>query len=534
MTTADIFEQMLCIQFKDEFEKRRSLAQLARTCRRFSRYALPALWKHLPSLRPLLSLLAPLRPTRIDANGDETPRWQHSLGHAPSERDLGYTWAFDGPIAPEGDLPLRFTQYASFVRVLNIHRFPQFNPSVFTHLEDAGLHGPLLPALTNLDCERTPLSAIAAKWVVGPSLLSFSITPHIDPLMYMPFPPSGYRPRESITDGPMLGLDTLVTRLQSSSPNIETLRVFDNVSHWALHSILAFTNLRIVDISVWHDCDTDVLRSLATLPHLHTLRLSVRAFVGESTPLPGGFAHLECLAISGNQEAIARAAEMIVPPGLCALWISGVFDYREVMRRTLYPLCNRYSSTLTEVHLECTNLYGFDLMEILDPLLPVSNLRVCMLSTEMGMVSFTDADLMVLAARWPALSVFSIMCGKGRALPTLQGIADFADACPNLTQISLEQIAWPLIPEAEEGEHVHRKNKLKLLTLRRGANVGNIVRTDPRAAALVVDRLFPALDVQSSKAMIEPTRPVTWAMFWEKVLNVTEEVQKTRRVIDNA
>lgn len=57
----------------------RSLARLARTCRAFSHIAIKLLWRRLPSLTPLFSLLAPLRVVWTDGDKPEAYPDPHGL-----------------------------------------------------------------------------------------------------------------------------------------------------------------------------------------------------------------------------------------------------------------------------------------------------------------------------------------------------------------------------------------------------------------------------------------------------------------------
>ncbi|KAH9830817.1 uncharacterized protein C8Q71DRAFT_323383 [Rhodofomes roseus] len=511
--------EQICMQIKDETDKRRSLVQLAYTCKTFSRHALPELWAHLPSLRPLLSLLAPLRSTRLRSVEPEDEQYDLYID------DESCSWVFDSAITPIGTS--RFREYAGRVRELDIRRYPQFESSVFTCIDDAGLHGPLLPALRVLLCETSPIMMTAVEAVCGPSLRSFAVVPSETPSMQSSSAESrrGLEARDP-------DLDSLLIRFQSSLPDLEVLRLGDGALQWEWHSVLALRDLRSLDISSWrlHTCTTDILRTLATFPRLHTLRLHVRAVVGRPLPHPGGFQSLDYLSVRGNDSDVNLALRTIAPPRLRVLSLAGLGGF--VAEPVLTRVCRRCASTLEEIHILDAEVEGVTLIDVLGPLFPAYNLRVFELDVSLSRVPFTDADLLTLAARWPALRRLDIKCSKGKLLPTLWGIADFADACPFLEEVHIECVAWPYIHGNDEHR---RKNNLKRLGLRRPDNIKEIRRRSdliPRTVARVVSRLFPALDIESSKEMIDANSSKAWGTFWGKALDETAKVHRAQRVLD--
>ncbi|KZT67150.1 hypothetical protein DAEQUDRAFT_405377 [Daedalea quercina L-15889] len=462
-------------------EERSSLARLAYTCKAFSPCALKILWRSLPSMMPLLSLLASSRGDRL-------------LGgkHVGEVTQRSYSLVLKEPIAPES--VLCFKRYASLVRVLRVDGLPHYDLAIFSYLEEAGLRSPLLPSLQDLSCRRSRITATTVGWVIGPSLRSFSAINYVD--MRYQRNPEGVSKIESLLNG-----------LHLSSPRLEVLEVADRMSCWNLSIALALSQLRVLDISRSRPCDTDFLRSLAALPRLHTLKIP--EITGQPSPVPGGFRHLMNLAIVGDVDSLAFAVETIHPHQLRTLsvMIREPFECVDDAHGLFPSICNRCSRTLEEINIE----YDleppedeFTLTDILEPFHAARNVRVFTLTSEYK-VSFSDADLVAIAKHWPALRALDLDYEEGPQLPTLWGIADLAGACPDLEEIALAIVEWPLQsspPDKERDQGQRRAKNLKRLKLGQKDDSGQTRGADPRVVASVVRRLFPVFDLKGSREMV--------------------------------
>ncbi|KAH9924894.1 uncharacterized protein B0H18DRAFT_394807 [Fomitopsis serialis] len=521
-----IFESSSSMQRKDDLNSRKNLARVARTCKAFSRYALPQLWRSLPSVNPLLSLLAPLRLARTDEQWLQSGCYE---ANNPPERNRGYSWVFDGTITPAN--VSRFQEYAAFVHALNIRRFPQLDPTIFSCVGHVGsLRGALLPALEVLDCETSQSMYQTVRLVMGPSLRSFACNLRASPV---------YLAEHAESDtGKAHMLETLLSDLHFSSPHLETLMLSAFMLWWDLRPALAFTELRTLDLSkyVSSKFGTDFWQSLAMVPHLHTLRLPTTV-IGELAPFPGGFARLEDLHVTGSTHDITRILRFIAPSRLRVLSISGTFDYPRCAHEVLEPVCDRCSNTLTEVRVECAGGSFRDpvsgLMDVLQPFVPARRIRIVVLQFHDGAFSFTGADLCALTQYWPALHIFELANGSDRveamtAPPSLQAIVDFAHACPDLEEVSLPKIAWPLASApGDEEQYTCRPNNLRVVRtdcIGFGAGKGREeIAADRRMAGRILYRLFPALDVQRSREVYGSVHPIFLGRFW---LDAIEELQK--------
>ena len=91
-----VFKEILDAESEEDLkrEARWTLVQLSRTCKAFSPHALELLWRDLPSLAPLLSLLAPLHPVLTDDQWlIDHPRYakdppEHNLAYSTVRRDI--------------------------------------------------------------------------------------------------------------------------------------------------------------------------------------------------------------------------------------------------------------------------------------------------------------------------------------------------------------------------------------------------------------------------------------------------------------
>ncbi|TFY50904.1 hypothetical protein EVJ58_g10837 [Rhodofomes roseus] len=447
-----IFKSDAWLQFKDEDDRRKNFARIARTCKAFSHYAVPAVWKN-----------------RTDQEWLESDHYESG---DPPERNKGYSWIFDAPFAP-GSVA-RFQEHAAFVHALNIHRRPRLDSSIFFALEYAGLYGPLLTALKILDCQTSPFMWEAIKWVAGPSLRSLSCNLRLrletidtpdDYLILAAAPGEAHR------------MERLLRDLKSSSPLLDTLCVSDDDLEWDLSQIVpAFTNLQNLDLS---ECrfgriTIETLLSLDALPHLHTLRLpKIPLIVGQRASVPSSVSRLENLHIAGSTLSIAQIMQTIHPSHLRLISISGFFDYSAIARDVLEPVCIRCAGTLKEVRLHCDGDYPNDhslaLMDVLQPFVPARSIHTFAMYIQGSRHSVPDADLRTLAQLWPALRVFELGSSNGPYMtekPSLQAIVDLAHACPELEEISLPCAVWPTIdekPEDEERYATHcRSNNVKL------------------------------------------------------------------------
>lgn len=280
--------------------------------------------------------------------------------------------------------------------------------------------------------DRSPVNPpLLALWVIDPSLRS--LTYNLCDEEYgeeVPWPPELMQPEEH-----MLG--TVLAKLRLSSPKLGHLRLAVEEIEWDVRLILPLTSPRSLDLEYSISCNTNALRSLAGLPHLHTLYLP-EDITGEARPVPGGFVCLEYLRLCGGAEDMRRAVETIAPSRLRHLSLC-VYDFERTMHLVLGPTSERCSGTLTRLTVECFDAFkGFPrVSDVLRPLFCARSIQDLKLSNTRTPLECRDADLVIMAKRWPMLQSLKLECDLTGELPTPQGIAQMRKECSGLRTVTL-------------------------------------------------------------------------------------------------
>ena len=381
----------------------------------------------------------------------------------------------------------------------------------------------------------------AAKWVVGPytSTVNVNLASRLISLHELP----------SIAhDGPV-SVNLFLCGLQTLAPRLTKLSLEDR--HFKgypcdVDPLLSLSGLQEIRCDVL--CTTEFLRSLATFPCLRTLIL--HRVTGTPRSTQGGFARLERLEIHGSVNSNIHALETIKPSCLRILSINmyarhwdGDGGPPDMARHAgaLSSVVQRCSKTLRDVDFNVDGESkpmesGYNSMaDVWGPFLPAKDLCVFRLRVSHPSLPFPDTDLSALAGRWPGLHTLHIhTVHEGPHLPTVRGIADFADACPGLREISISHVDWPT--SFEHAELFTAANNVRLLALGNWDGDRNARGADPRGIARYLNSRFPSLDLQGSKKLVQSlflpknkaTRPCEThrdskdGRFWGEILDSAE------------
>ena len=435
----------------------------------------------------------------------------------------------------------RFIRYAPFVRILQISHPPAIDEGVFSQLQSAGIRSPLLPALQELTfTHHWGFTPTAARWIIGPCTHTVSVNLTLQMLRH------GLPP---LTDDGPRDINVFLRDLRTLSPRLRKLSLEGRDlkgEPYDVKPLLSLSDLHELRCDIL--CSTDFLRSLATFPCLRTLILGCVA--GPPRPAPGGFARLERLEIHGGIEQNTHALKTIMPPRLRALSTSSYARFWDQdptnmarQNEALTSIVRRCSRTLCDVHVDIKGDFErmglapyHSMTRVWEPFLHAKNLWSFRLRVSDLPLPFPDTDLFALAGHWPRLRTLHIHSFReGPQLPTVRGIADFADACPSLREIGISYVNWPTALE-NTGPSFTAANNVALLTLGCGDTGRNARGADHKVVARYLNYRFPSLDIQGSKKLIpslyspktEETHPhglhdaPEEGRFWGEILDSAE------------
>ncbi|TFK91989.1 hypothetical protein K466DRAFT_595613 [Polyporus arcularius HHB13444] len=471
-------------------QRRQCLASMARVSRSFSDPSLRALWADMNTLDPLIKIL----PHVIDAV-------ESVGGLALNGRDT-YRYALNGDVS---DVAWnRFEQYASRIQTLALHHWQTniLDPSSWNYLARRAT-GSLLPSLRSLIWPVAPPYHIDSICLLSPSLRKLKII----------FPFRDVIPPDQWAHGiRMFFRNTFL-----AAPNLRVLAMWsgtitnENISHRvplqafgdALSSLTMLPQLTMFQ-SLHFPILVDnypLLSALAALPLLCDLLLHVDLRQGQLKGITSGFSHLKRLSLSGvlDSEALTdfressalQALRLVHHPNAALLDLHQALKVISKQHPLLSQLIWRHS---------LENHQPDSLTRLLEPISGLRELRVLTLSFTNATLS--DSDIELVATGCPCLIKLKLKCRKGSAQggsPTTHALVVLARQCLSLSLLYLSSIrmseadysAVDTLPVLDHG--------LELL------GFGQLHCESDRFSAMVVDRLFPRLDIsQSQRGVTKP------------------------------
>ncbi|OSC98456.1 hypothetical protein PYCCODRAFT_1480641 [Trametes coccinea BRFM310] len=496
--------------FLPEGERRvrqQALARLALVSRTVSAYALDTLWSHIDDLRDLLSVFPAY----------DRQSTQQRFRDTITDED----WA-------------RFQTYAVRIRSLHLGDVSGIHAHVWTILTRLSPRDPLLPNLERLSGFAVDELSVCYTVLLSPTIREF------------------YLQVKKETDAGTVRM--VMQAARSTLSGVRQLTIDDdiNVSYngvparppavqfWTLTQLQALLVVQEVSLTA------EQLRSLAAIPGLQTLRLSLKSMPELGTPLPAGasFAQLRDLSLSGALQHVGEFVATASPPLLESLTVSSHLKCTELAsirraKEAIVSLPALLPATTRKVHLLMTcgchsneKLHFPDAAELLEPYRGLTALREIHFHFVMKF-HLPDKVLHSLGDAWPDLRVFTVVTyakpsppparhsydyGYMRAPiyaqvpyrysrspspeqpvrtddpPTLPTLAAFAFAHPQLATLALP--ALDLTPP--EPDTIPLLNHA-LRTLRISALPAS---TPLFASALVLDVLFPSLDLRDAQAAV--------------------------------
>ncbi|KAH9929241.1 uncharacterized protein B0H18DRAFT_1117587 [Fomitopsis serialis] len=443
-----------------------TLAQCARTCKSLAEPATALLWRSLPSLIPLLSILSGFHSIRVD--GEE----QHKAMIHISEPKL--CWTISGNIS-DSDRE-RFMHYARFVWALSIGS-DHIHRSVMTILV-VNFGREFLPRLRSVNCHSTACAHV---------LLPF-LTPSLTSLYW--------EDRNSNGDAKLAVFsEKIASQISTLAPFLEELNVPRCNNTSVFFSFGKFERLRSLDISgTPRVLGWTVLQAIGSLEYL--TRVSIpSAVIGFQ---PGdhcrGFQALTDLTVAHRIQG-TQLLRLITPPKLRRL------NFRGGLSLTDFWTTKEIREGVEVCLSKCAGTFeSFVIDEFeprtVEPLLATAmcffhmkNLRTFYCSRGMKTMSLTNDGLRAMGRAWPCLEELVVDWSTANRLdpddhvPSLQGVIDLAHACPRLKRISLSFVRLVLAPREDPyPELVHGLEELSLSKA--------IVR-EPVNIARVIDRMFP-------------------------------------------
>ncbi|KAI0695196.1 hypothetical protein C8T65DRAFT_744092 [Cerioporus squamosus] len=385
----------------------------------------------------------------------------------PSGRKEYYILA--SPIAPEDWS--RFLYLASMVRRVSGMGSIPVAPSVWTYLAIALAGKPLLPSLKELFWRPRSSIDVELALLATPTLRKLTLgLRELDPNEL----PSW-----------LVGLRTLLCTVIPKVPSLSEFHI---------------DRLAIVNLSA--------LRTLSGMASLSTLNLSMD-FSDDAFPDFSGFSNLLSISLVDGKSVAAKTVLKL----LATLSLKTVVDIAFVGGRDEPWLPHELLSWIHQ---------SDALDAAIAPLTRLHTLRRAMLDiTSDPPMSVTDNIFQTFAAAWPRIVSLRLFFpdATGEVSPAI--LVAFANACPELRELSLAALQFPQRDVGDVSAYPIRSHDLQILRVRR-ADVPN-----EQICALIVDRLFPNIDIDAS---IKDISAPPLGPEWEKVLdNALRFCQQSRR-----
>ncbi|KDQ51193.1 hypothetical protein JAAARDRAFT_41254 [Jaapia argillacea MUCL 33604] len=451
---------------------RSDLLSAALSCRAFSEPCLDLLWRHLPSIWPVIYLL----PLSFPAT-DKEPC--HLLEKVTTE-DWDHIRSY-----------LNRVQSLFFRHDKELHR--SVFSCIFTLLQDQ----PFLPSLRRLHWEFHNSGTSESLIFISPSLRRVRVRWRV---MHPPNNPNGTRPKRPIDH-----LGVFLVALAEYSPQLSELKFDDEVRPGVSSLIARFRQLTSLNLS----CDgfkftPEMFRSISHFPNLTTLDIRTEGLATTFGLGVGSFQALESLTLGGKIPRIVDLLPSFSSSPLVRLAIYCVDqDCKFVFCRPLFTMVARFfASSLLRLSAffpisrpqsyDEDNQETFHLMTFLDPILSIKQIHSIVIrfptSGAYLPLSLSDDDVGRMATSWPNIRKLHLRLLRSESdiAPTLQTLSTLAKQCPSLFDLSLCINAT--------NSHSYLEDLTPLRTLRYLDLSGSDTTWDVAAdVARVVHFLFPDL-----------------------------------------
>ncbi|KAI1787414.1 hypothetical protein LXA43DRAFT_713039 [Ganoderma leucocontextum] len=431
---------------EDIFLFRQTLLRSALTCRNFTRPALTALWRWLPSDKPLISLLCTLGIAQDRVLLERGP---------PITTSYGLSALKDPRMHPNWT---RFLEYAMRVRKICLN--PSTDPlgvkwSIWTEVTQFIPDEPILPRLQSVDITSNDMFApcTAPLLLVAPSVREMTVwlRGSNDDRIYDPKP------------------NYVLSEACARAPHLQTIAL--SIIPWVLDPSFLHYNPHLRSVSIHSLLKMENLAPLTHLTELEYLSIIPHSIDIGNGVAPLYFPSLRALLVRSDWRFIEDLLDGLQAPHIhsLSLHVSRI-DPRQAIeqpRRCLQTIATTFS-TLEKLCVECAETprhpshYRIPfsatapldtraaLMAIIEPLLSLSRLRHVSLSFPIFLLRLASDDVHRLSEAWPDIEDLRIdiaTVDRGRA--GLESTVHFAHRCPRLRALRLP--AMDLAVDAFEG-----------------------------------------------------------------------------------
>ncbi|KAL1938503.1 hypothetical protein VTO73DRAFT_11526 [Trametes versicolor] len=529
-----------------------TLARCARVCRAFREPSLRVLWEYLPSVLPLLQLLAPhFRKLEHGREGDKD--WGE--GHEYDTYVLTDT--------PNEDQWTRFREYAAYVRVLHetynpgLSCYPNaynddedpeplgriISSSVWFHLARLAGTEPMLPTLREVRwLMRGTDQVVLLDVLAGPCLRKLSA--HFIPTHGV----------ESSEEEYALTFPLLLRNIARLSPTLQELEISSCAS---LSGISGMPKLRI--LTILGVISADALRDarLDTLQELESLTIALTPPSETAThSLPLELLPLKTLALKYDCSSRSETRHYYVPlsasnlhslridPGICSTTTGCRKLCAELVQR--FPAAHSILLDLQRPSKgEARFQTPFEVLSALEPLFGISSVREFSLKCSADVMAFSVADMRAIAEAWPHLSTLSVDLGRwsvwghqGSSLG-VSALVDMARRGSGLRVLHLDHLRITLDDLKGYSGRRARTNPLpcsssiEVLTVDHAeTDCGQYSDSEgPRLSkcAMLVAKLFPNIDTKKSRTAAR--HPLREEPVWNKVLEHVDLVLPRKKIV---
>ncbi|KAH9924459.1 uncharacterized protein B0H18DRAFT_1119984 [Fomitopsis serialis] len=470
-------------------EKRETLASCARVNKFVHEFALDVLWSSMDDLHPLFKVL---------------PAFQRATV-LHDHRDRTSDYILFGRLSSE-DLH-RFQLYAQRIITLHIDReyseSQPIHPSVLLSLYRALGHQPLLPRLRTLSWRHDDLADHDVLYFVSPSLRSLSfrffddvntVTENIDGVT-----------RKFL-------YETLCEQVATAAPGLETLTVMSYATPYYFVPFGKCGGLREVAITGQPSQYTHGLGALSSLDNLTRLHLRDASELGQDVvqELPG-FRGLKAVRIEGDPRSICRVLMGFATSDatLCEIEVEIRTPYScdpQTATDLLSTIKSHFSVslhklTLSNLPLESTHGDASPSLHPLPLLFGLRNLHTVYLFIP-SRIAVSDEDLCAITSSWANIVSLRIRWKTAgdvvMARPTLDCLPRIARSCPHLRMLYVSSM--DLTFAAGLDTYPSLSHHLDFLGIE---SISDRQEIDVMDVALLLDRLFPFLDIKALRELYE-------------------------------
>ncbi|KAL1938489.1 hypothetical protein VTO73DRAFT_11512 [Trametes versicolor] len=414
------------------------------------------------------------------------------------------TYILSGPVPT--DEWARFCHYSAFVSRLrwsNAKNPPEIAPPTWIYLERLSRGRPLLPSLRHLRWTWASAWSTELLLLATPALEHLTIDYNYKAVTDV----SEWEDAVNALFRHVFAVSTRITHLILHTGNLDFLR------HVPLLTTLG--QLRQLKLQQFYGMadghGANELHILSRLPELDFLSLAVDMY---ADPLPAfhGFKRLRKLIVTdtgGVQKLFAtcnpsslRDLDLTHGGGDCTVdeWIAT----SEAVSANL-PRLVKFDWRISPDDADELSTSADTLSRMLKPLASLRLLQYVTITIDVACADHgvPDTLLRMLAEAWPRLRTFNLLWMADEVennhayppivTPSTNALAAFATCCPKLDRLSLTSL---FVPEASLEDVIAyplSSHPLRLLSAKRFRS------TNTQMAALVLDRLFPRIDIEGSR-----------------------------------